>query len=251
MLTNEQRQELKSSLLEQKEQLSLQMNEEEQGKRSMSERESVGELSSYDNHPADMGTELYEREKDFALSEHANSELDKVEKALAAMEDGSYGICEVCGNDIEFGRLQAVPSTTFCVEHTPEKRLPDDRPVEEELLHPPADNSFGNRDRKSPVEDYEDSFQEAARYGTSETPSDFEGDYRNYGELYEKEAEHEEGFPEDYESYAASDMEGKNTKVYPSRGMKELEEYLDEEDLESNIGDIPYHRTDGYVDDKK
>ncbi|MBO1913267.1 hypothetical protein J4G37_51715, partial [Microvirga sp. 3-52] len=40
-----------------------------------SEKESLGELSSYDNHPADMGTALYDREKDLALHEHAESEL--------------------------------------------------------------------------------------------------------------------------------------------------------------------------------
>ena len=46
-------------------------------------------LSAYDNHPADMGTELYEREKDFALEEHADSELNKVNAALQAMEEGT------------------------------------------------------------------------------------------------------------------------------------------------------------------
>ncbi|MEM5591840.1 hypothetical protein AAHH67_09065 [Niallia circulans] len=39
--------------------------------------ESVGELSSYDNHPADLGTELFEREKDSALEQHDQSELEK------------------------------------------------------------------------------------------------------------------------------------------------------------------------------
>ena len=54
-----------------------------------SQRGSVGELSAYDNHPADMGTELYEREKDFALEEHTDSELNKVNEALQAMEEGN------------------------------------------------------------------------------------------------------------------------------------------------------------------
>ena len=40
-----------------------------------SAQEAVGELSMYDNHPGDMGTELFEREKDMALNVHAGSEL--------------------------------------------------------------------------------------------------------------------------------------------------------------------------------
>lgn len=39
--------------------------------------DSVGELSSYDNHPADTGTELFEREKDIALNDHAEYEVEK------------------------------------------------------------------------------------------------------------------------------------------------------------------------------
>ena len=35
-----------------------------------------------------MGTELYDREKDFALEEHADSELNKVNAALHAMDEG-------------------------------------------------------------------------------------------------------------------------------------------------------------------
>ena len=40
---------------------------------------------------------------------------------------------------------------------------------------PPVDNSFAGRDDKDDIHDYEDVFQIVAKYGTSETPSDFEG----------------------------------------------------------------------------
>ena len=81
----------------------------------------VGELSAYDNHPADMGTELYDSEKDFALEEHADSELNKVNEALQAMEEGTYGKCKVCGTEIPYERLEVVPSTQFCVKHSNEQ----------------------------------------------------------------------------------------------------------------------------------
>ncbi len=51
-----------------------------------------------------------------------------------------------------------------------------DRPVEEQVILPAVDNSFSGRDDKDDIHDYEDTFQVVAKYGTSETPSDFEGD---------------------------------------------------------------------------
>ena len=40
---------------------------------------STGDLSAYDNHPGDEGTELYEREKDLALFEHEREHLHDIE----------------------------------------------------------------------------------------------------------------------------------------------------------------------------
>lgn len=75
-----------------------------------SQKEAIGELSSYDNHPADLGTETYERGKDLALSEHAERELEEINAALHAMEEGTYGICKVCSMDIPYDRLLALPT---------------------------------------------------------------------------------------------------------------------------------------------
>lgn len=93
MLNEKQQTVLKKELVEMKEHLSTTADETDSKE---SAQEAAGELSMYDNHPADMGTELFEREKDIALNIHANSELEKVENALQAMQDGTYGICEVC-----------------------------------------------------------------------------------------------------------------------------------------------------------
>ena len=43
-----------------------------------------GNYLAYDNHPADDATELYEREKDIALYEHAQQELKEIDYALAS-----------------------------------------------------------------------------------------------------------------------------------------------------------------------
>ena len=55
----------------------------------MSEREASGELSSYDNHPGDLGTELFEREKDVALEIHEEDQLNEIEaeEALSREND--------------------------------------------------------------------------------------------------------------------------------------------------------------------
>src|SRR5699024_12507294 len=85
MLTDRQINHLKTLLIEMKTEYeaSEQLDDDEESMRHAS-----GELSMYDNHPADMGTELYERERDQALEVHAASELDKVEQALQAIEIG-------------------------------------------------------------------------------------------------------------------------------------------------------------------
>lgn len=96
--------------------------------------DSVGELSSYDNHPADMGTELYERGKDTALNEHAEKELEKINESLHAIEEGTYGICIKCGRGISFDRLLAVPTTDRCVNHADDQTFTRDHPVERKYL---------------------------------------------------------------------------------------------------------------------
>ena len=68
MLSHEQLKDLKQLLLDNQKEYDDQLENFKMGTlEDSSQRGSVGELSAYDNHPADMGTELYEREKDFAL----------------------------------------------------------------------------------------------------------------------------------------------------------------------------------------
>ncbi len=62
--------------------------------------ESTSELSAYDNHPADIGTEVFERSKDFALREQAMITINAIEEALGKMEGGTYGVCGDCGREI-------------------------------------------------------------------------------------------------------------------------------------------------------
>ena len=131
-----------------------------------------------------MGTELFEREKDMALNVHATLSLAKIDNALKAMEEGTYGKCEVCGKIFHLNVLEAVPYTTVCMEHATDTGNSRDRPVEEDILNPPHKNSF-SKDQDGNIHDYQDSFQGSRKSGTSETPSDFIGDHDDYDTLYD------------------------------------------------------------------
>jgi RNA polymerase-binding transcription factor DksA len=84
------------------------------------ETEAVSELSSIDQHQADIGTETFEREKDYSILEQIEAELADVEHALKRLEDGTYGLCEVCGKPIPEERLEAMPAARFDLEHQAE-----------------------------------------------------------------------------------------------------------------------------------
>ena len=97
-----------------------------------SEDENLSELSSVDQHQADVGTETFEREKDLSILEQIDAELADVEHALKRLDDGTYGTCEVDGKPIPEERLEAMPAARFCLEHQAEaeRQAARARPVE-------------------------------------------------------------------------------------------------------------------------
>ena len=56
-----------------------------------------------------------ERERDLALSAQALAAVEDIDKALAKMDAGTYGICERCGQPIPKERLRALPYAALCV----------------------------------------------------------------------------------------------------------------------------------------
>lgn len=170
-------------------------------------KDSLGELSLYDNHPADVSSELFERGKDIKLCEDAKIILGRVNEAIDLINTGGkYGVCKNCGNDIEQDRLDLIPYTHLCskcqgdihVTAPPER----DRPIEEEVLGIPFGN--GVRDRKSPGIDGEDVWQDLERYGTASGPQDLIGIPDN--EEVFKEGENQiRGAVEDVELIATKD----------------------------------------------
>ncbi|HEV3365173.1 MAG TPA: TraR/DksA C4-type zinc finger protein [Acidimicrobiia bacterium] len=91
--------------------------ETETGIGTETETSSISELSALDQHQGDIGTETFEREKDFSLLEQLEAEISDLDAALRKIDEGTYGRCEVCDQEIDAERLEAMPGTRTCVEH--------------------------------------------------------------------------------------------------------------------------------------
>lgn len=248
MLSSQQVESFRSQLEEMKDEIKQRMDMTAHfGLEAGHFHESVGDLSSYDNHPADEATELYEREKDIALNEHIEEELNDINRALKAIENGTYGKCQVCGIEIPIDRLDAIPTTTTCINHAPEEVVSHNRPIEEGVLMPPF-GKFNYDDKDEDVAfDAEDAYQIVNSFGSSETPSDLSYPKDHYNDVY-MDSEEPEGYVEDYENFIGTDIEGKNITVYPSTQHEKYEEELDEEGLMTMFGDLPGYEKDPYTE---
>ncbi len=67
------------------------------------------------NDQADVGSNTFERDHEMAIVAQHREMLEQVERALSRIQDGTYGICERCGNPIGKMRLMAFPRATLCV----------------------------------------------------------------------------------------------------------------------------------------
>ncbi|MBD2758595.1 TraR/DksA C4-type zinc finger protein [Yimella sp. cx-573] len=65
---------------------------------------------------ADLGTKAYDRESEYNLAQNSRRALEQAQRALARIDDGTYGICENCGQAIGKERLQAFPRATLCMQ---------------------------------------------------------------------------------------------------------------------------------------
>jgi DnaK suppressor protein len=67
------------------------------------------------NDPADVGSATFERDHEMSLANNARDMLTQTERALLRIDDGSYGVCESCGQPIGKMRLMAFPRATLCL----------------------------------------------------------------------------------------------------------------------------------------
>lgn len=134
-----------------------------------------GEISMIDNHPADLGTEMFDRQRSFALIDNEKRIIKDINDALDRIDKGDYGKCEVCSGDIEEERLNFMPYARTCAECSKKIKITNDhyRPSEEDTLSYPFGRSF--KDIGDTVEyDGEDTWQDVDSF------NDREGIIKNY-----------------------------------------------------------------------
>ena len=71
----------------------------------------------YDANFADTSQVTAERGEAEALAGQLKESLEEVASAIARLDEGTYGTCEVCGVAINPARLEAMPATRFCIDH--------------------------------------------------------------------------------------------------------------------------------------
>jgi RNA polymerase-binding transcription factor DksA len=76
----------------------------------------TGELTTSDQHPADTSDITFQRELDLTVREMAEAHRAQMEEALQRQREGTYGICEECGQPIDPERLRARPESLLCID---------------------------------------------------------------------------------------------------------------------------------------
>jgi DnaK suppressor protein len=99
----------RQALLEEQAQLKEQLQQLET---EAAEYGSIG----YSNHMADDATDAFDQAVGVTLKRNVEASLEDVARALARLDDGTYGLCESCGARIDRARLEALPRVRYCLE---------------------------------------------------------------------------------------------------------------------------------------
>ncbi len=75
-----------------------------------------GGVDGAGNDQADVGSNSLERDAELSLAANQRELLLQTEKAIARLEDGTYGVCEQCGEPIGKLRLMAFPRANLCMD---------------------------------------------------------------------------------------------------------------------------------------
>ena len=94
----------------------------------LAERPELGSGVSFGKRIGDGTSEAVSRLTDIGVGEALERGLDRTERALAKLHEGTYGICDVCGGLISRGRLKAMPDSVLCLDcSASERRAPSPR----------------------------------------------------------------------------------------------------------------------------
>jgi DnaK suppressor protein len=82
---------------------------------TLAERPELGAAQGFGKRIGDGTTEAISRLTDIGVGRSLEASLERTERALAKLDDGTYGTCDSCGAAIPPKRLQAMPDSTLCV----------------------------------------------------------------------------------------------------------------------------------------
>jgi len=82
---------------------------------ALAERPELGSAQGFGKRIGDGTTEAISRLTEIGVGRSLESTLARSERALAKLDEGTYGVCDACGEPIPRGRLEAMPDSTLCV----------------------------------------------------------------------------------------------------------------------------------------
>jgi DnaK suppressor protein len=95
---------------------------------SLAKRPELGAAQGFGKRIGDGTTEAVSRLTDIGVGDSLERALARTERALAKLDDGSYGICDACGDPISPGRMRALPDGVLCLTcAAAERRVPNPR----------------------------------------------------------------------------------------------------------------------------
>jgi len=74
------------------------------------------EASAFGMHQADAGSDAYDRDFALSLLSKEQDALYEIEEALKRLDNGTYGICEMCSKPIPQARLEALPFARYTID---------------------------------------------------------------------------------------------------------------------------------------
>jgi RNA polymerase-binding protein DksA len=106
---------LKQRLLDERNELEEQLTTIEESSFAASQSDLSGEVPFEDEY-ADAGSFTFERQRDLSIENNVRDLMQKIDKALSRMKEGTYGVCSRCGRPIEKARLKALPYVELCIK---------------------------------------------------------------------------------------------------------------------------------------
>ena len=93
---------------------------------ALAERPELGAAQGFGKRIGDGTTEAISRLTDIGVGRSLETGLARTDRALAKLDDGTYGMCDACAGPIAPARLEAMPDSVLCVDCAATRRR--DRP---------------------------------------------------------------------------------------------------------------------------